>query len=93
MCLGIPARVIEIYEKDGLLMGLAETGGIRKEVCLEYTPEVQIGQYVIVHVGFAISILDEGEAQEMLETLRELAESTQTASEFAPLDQSSPGGQ
>jgi len=81
MCLGIPARVVEIYEKDGLLMGRAETGGIRKEVCLEYTPEVQVGQYVIVHVGFAISILDEVEAREMLETLRQLAEATEVPRE------------
>lgn len=75
MCLGIPARVTNVYEKDGLRMGRAEIGGISKEICLEYTPNAQPGDYVIVHVGFAISILDQSEAAEMLETLRELAES------------------
>lgn len=74
MCLGIPAKITEIYRKDGLLMGRAEIGGITKEICLEYTPEAKLGDYVIVHVGFAISILDEAEAQEMLATLRDLAE-------------------
>jgi hydrogenase expression/formation protein HypC len=71
--------VVEIYQKDGLRMGRAEIGGVVKEVCLEYTPEAKLGDYVIVHVGFAISILDEAEANEMLATLRELAETAETA--------------
>ena len=73
MCLGIPCKVVEIYTKDGLLMGKGEIGGILKEICLMYTPEVKIGDYVIVHVGFAISQLDQQEAHEMLQTLQELA--------------------
>ncbi len=87
MCLGIPAKVTDIYHKDGLLMGRAEVGGIFKEICLEYTPEVKVGNYVVVHVGFAISILNEAEAAEMLDTLREFAESLSEENGAAPESQ------
>ncbi|MCS7237038.1 MAG: HypC/HybG/HupF family hydrogenase formation chaperone [Thermoguttaceae bacterium] len=90
MCLGIPAKVTEIYRKDGLLMARAEVGGIAKEICLEYTPEAKVGDYVVVHVGFAISILDETEAQEMLATLRELAEQLDPASYSRPIEPEAP---
>lgn len=70
MCLGIPGKVIETYEQDGLLMGKVDFGGAVRESCLVYTPDIQIGEYVIVHVGFAISKLSEKEAQETLEALR-----------------------
>ena len=74
MCLGIPGRIEETFERDGLKMGKVEFGGIRREVCLAYVPEVEVGAYVLVHVGFAISVLDEEEALATLETLRELAD-------------------
>jgi hydrogenase expression/formation protein HypC len=75
MCLGIPGKIVELHEQNGLPMGKVEFGGILKEVCLAYTPEAQIGEYVLVHVGFAISRIDEAEAQETLELLNEVAES------------------
>lgn len=73
MCLGIPGRIISIEDNLlGIRMGKVSFGGIVKEVCLAYTPEAQVGDYVIVHVGFAISRLDEEEAQQTLEALTEL---------------------
>lgn len=73
MCLGVPGQVVEIDEQQGgLLMGKVSFGGARREVCLAYTPEVKLGDYVLVHVGFAISQLDEQEALEVLKTLGEL---------------------
>jgi hydrogenase expression/formation protein HypC len=69
MCLGIPGKVIEIREETGLRMGRVDFGGVRKEACLAYAPDVAIGDYVIVHVGFAISRVDEVEALRTLELL------------------------
>jgi hydrogenase expression/formation protein HypC len=75
MCLGIPGKIVELSEQNDLPMGKVEFGGIIKEVCLAYTPEARVGDYVLVHVGFAISRIDEAEAQETLDLLNELAES------------------
>jgi hydrogenase expression/formation protein HypC len=72
MCLGIPGKVIEIYEVDGLQMGRIDFGGVVKEACLAYVPEIQVGEYTIIHVGFAISRIDEEEAQRTLEMLTEM---------------------
>ena len=72
MCLGIPGKLIEVYDQDDLPMGKVEFGGILKEVCLAYTPEARIGEYVIVHVGFAISRIDEAEAKEIFSCLKEI---------------------
>jgi hydrogenase expression/formation protein HypC len=74
MCLGIPGRVIEIREDAALLMGKVDFGGVRKEACLAYTPEVRLGDYVIVHVGFAISRVDEEEALKTLEILGQMGD-------------------
>ena len=74
MCLGIPGKLLEIHEQDALPLGKVEFGGIVKEICLAYVREVKVGEYVLVHVGFAISRIDEREAQEVFETLRELGE-------------------
>ena len=82
MCLGIPGKLIEVYEQDGLPMGKVEFGGILKEVCLAYTPEARVGEYVVVHVGFAISRIDEAEAQEIFSCLEEIEASI--AEEEAP---------
>ena len=73
MCLSIPSKVEEIYKDGSLSMGKVDFGGVLKEVCLDYVPEVKAGQYVLIHVGFAISVLDEEEAQETLGILREMA--------------------
>ena len=72
MCLGIPGRLVETHQQDDLPMGKVEFGGILKEVCLAYTPEAQVGDYVLVHVGFAISRIDEAEAQEIFGYLEEI---------------------
>jgi hydrogenase expression/formation protein HypC len=72
MCLGVPGRVNEIYEANGLKMGKVDFGGVKREVCLEYVPEVEIGEYVIVHVGFAINQMSEEEAKETLDLLRQI---------------------
>jgi hydrogenase expression/formation protein HypC len=72
MCLGIPAKVIELYEDKGLKMAKVDFGGVVKEACMEYLPEVKLGDYTIVHVGFGLSILDEQEAMETMELLRQI---------------------
>lgn len=72
MCLGIPAKVIELYETNGMKMAKVDFGGAIKEACMEYLPEVKVGDYTIVHVGFGLSILDEQEALETMELLRQI---------------------
>jgi hydrogenase expression/formation protein HypC len=72
MCLAIPGKVIEISDDAALLMGKVDFGGVRKEACLAYTPDVRVGDYVIVHVGFAISRMDEAEALITLEMLGQM---------------------
>ena len=69
MCLGVPGKVLTIRDDAGLLTGRVDFGGAVRDVCLSYVPEVEVGNYVIVHVGFAISLLDEEEAQRTLEIL------------------------
>ena len=73
MCLGIPAKIIELYETDGMKMAKVDFGGVVKEACMEYLPEARIGDYTIVHVGFGLSILDEQEAMETLDLLKQIA--------------------
>ncbi len=73
MCLGVPARIEDIYQKDGLKMARVDFGGVSREVCLDYVPEAKVGEYCIIHVGFAISLLGEAEAQETLALLNEIA--------------------
>ncbi|MBZ0275664.1 MAG: HypC/HybG/HupF family hydrogenase formation chaperone [Anaerolineae bacterium] len=72
MCLGIPGKVLEIYEEHNTLMGKVDFSGIVKQVCLAYVPEIQVGEYTIVHVGFAITRLDEESAQETLKLFNEI---------------------
>jgi hydrogenase expression/formation protein HypC len=74
MCLGIPGKVTEIRDEAGLAMGKVDFGGVRKDACLAYLPEIQVGDYVIVHVGFAISKVDEEEALKTLEILAEMGD-------------------
>ena len=71
MCLAIPGKVLEIYESDSLKMGQIDYSGTIKEACLAYVPEVELGQYVIVHAGFALSIINEEEAQKTFELWEE----------------------
>ena len=71
MCLGVPGRIIALYENSGLAMGKVDFGGVTKEVCLAYVPEAALGNYVVIHAGFAISLLDEEEAVGTLELLKQ----------------------
>ncbi len=72
MCLGVPGKIVEIYEVAGLKMGKVDFGGVTREACLAYIPDAQIGEYTVIHVGFAISRLSEAEAQESLAALQEI---------------------
>jgi hydrogenase expression/formation protein HypC len=85
MCLGVPGKVIKILDGStaGMPMGKVDFAGIVKDVCLAYVPEVQVGDYVIVHVGFALNKIDEEEAKEVFEYLKQM-------DELAELDISQP---
>jgi hydrogenase expression/formation protein HypC len=72
MCLGIPGKVVETYREHDVLMGKVDFGGVRKQVCLEHVPTVSPGEYVLVHVGFALSVLDEAEARRVFEFLDQM---------------------
>ena len=72
MGLGIPGKVLEIYEAEGTRMGKVDFSGVQKEVCLAYLPEIEVGNYTIVHVGFAITQLDEASALETLALFQEM---------------------
>jgi len=75
MCLGVPGKVLEIEPNSlGMTMGKVSFGGIAKEACLAYVPEARVGDYVIVHAGFAISRLDEAEAMEVFDLLSQMEE-------------------
>ena len=89
MCLAVPGRIEDIYEARGTRMARLDFGGIKKEVCLAYLPEAQVGEYAIVHVGFAISRIDEASAQE---TLRQFHELGILDEELGGGDEPGPGG-
>jgi hydrogenase expression/formation protein HypC len=72
MCLAVPGRVLSVHEESGTTMAQVDFGGVRKKVCLAYLPETEVGEYVIVHVGFAIQRLDEESARETLATFERL---------------------
>jgi hydrogenase expression/formation protein HypC len=74
MCLAIPGRVVETFAKNGMQMARVQFGGVIREACLEYVPETQVGEYVLVHVGFAISRVDEDEAHRTYQALMELGQ-------------------
>jgi hydrogenase expression/formation protein HypC len=81
MCLGVPGRVVDIFYQHDLLMAKVDFGGIRKEVCLAHTPEAQPGNYVIVHVGFSLSVIDADEAQKIFQFLDRVNELDSLTSE------------
>lgn len=72
MCLAIPGKVVETFSQEGMQMARVQFGGVTREACLNYVPETQVGDYVLVHVGFAISRVDEEEARRTYEALAEL---------------------
>ena len=74
MCLGVPGKIVKIYSTNQLRMGLIDFEGVTREACLEYVPDANLDDYVLVHVGFALNIISEQEAQETLDLLRQIAE-------------------
>ena len=101
MCLAIPGKVVSTYDQRGIRMAKVQFGGIVREACLEYVPETQAGEYVLVHVGFAISRIDEAEAERTYQALRELDQlaeleapaADEAAERTSPYRQSRPWGQ
>jgi hydrogenase expression/formation protein HypC len=85
MCLGIPGRLIDTWYEHDVRMGKVEFGGVSKRVCLEHVPEAAPGDYVLVHVGFALTRLDEEEAKRVFELLAEMNQ----LDELAPADRDS----
>jgi hydrogenase expression/formation protein HypC len=83
MCLAVPGKIIEITENDGLQMARVDFGGIFREACLDYVPEAKVGDYCVIHVGFAISLLSEKEAMETLDLLKQM---TNFEEELGPED-------
>jgi hydrogenase expression/formation protein HypC len=84
MCLAVPGKVIGIEGEGELRMGRVDFSGVQRQACLAYVPEVQVGDYVLVHVGFAISRIDEEAAHETLAALRELGELAELDTSAAP---------
>jgi hydrogenase expression/formation protein HypC len=74
MCLAIPGKVVEVFDRNGLRMGRVQFGGIMRESCLEYVPSANVGDYVLVHVGFALSVVDPEEAKRTYELFREMGQ-------------------
>ncbi len=74
MCLAIPGKVLDTFDRKGLRMAKVQFGGVVRESCLEYVPEAGVGDYVLVHVGFALSVVDEQEAARTLELLEQIGQ-------------------
>ena len=74
MCLAVPGKIVEITENNGLQMARVDFGGIFREACLDYVPEAKVGDYCVIHVGFAISLLSEQEAMETLDLLKQITD-------------------
>jgi len=92
MCLAVPGRVVDTYRENDLLMGKIDFGGVRKPACLEHIPDVKVGEYVLIHVGFALSRIDAAEASRIFEYLKELNQLDELAepSSPAPVENPSP---
>lgn len=73
MCLAVPGKIVEIFEQDGLKMARVDYGGIFRETCLDYVPEAKVGDYCVIHAGFAISLMNEKEALETLTLLKQIS--------------------
>lgn len=74
MCLGVPGKITELYEKGGLPMARVDFGGVFREACMSYVPEAKVGDYCIIHVGFALNLLSEEEANETMTLLKEISD-------------------
>jgi hydrogenase expression/formation protein HypC len=74
MCLAVPGKITEVYEANGLHMCKIDFGGVTREACIETLPEARVGDYTIIHAGFALNLLSEAEARETLDLLREIGD-------------------
>lgn len=74
MCLAVPGKLLEIWTADGTRMAKVDFGGIQKEICLEFVPDIEVGDYTIVHVGFALQRMDEAKALETLALFQQMGE-------------------
>ena len=96
MCLGVPGRVTDIRDDRGTRMATVDFGGVTKDICLAYVPEARVGDYTIIHAGFAITLLDEDSALETLAMMREVGlldeEIGPSDSTMAGIDTGPPGG-
>jgi hydrogenase expression/formation protein HypC len=84
MCLAIPGKVLEIHDRQGVRMAKVQFGGVTREACVEYVPEVQAGSYVLVHAGFALGVVDEAEAKRTYELLEEMGQLAELEAEKPP---------
>lgn len=84
MCLGVPGKIVEIYEKDNLKMAKVDFSGVTREACIEHVPEAEVGDYAVIHVGFAISLLSEEEALQSIDLLRQILEAGENAESETP---------
>jgi hydrogenase expression/formation protein HypC len=78
MCVAVPGKITEIYEDGALSTAKIDFGGVTKEACIAWIPEVKVGNYVIVHAGFALNIIDEAEALKTLELMKEVLDDPST---------------
>jgi hydrogenase expression/formation protein HypC len=93
MCLAIPGRIVEIYEEQGLRMGKLDFGGTVRKCCLQYIPDAVVGDYALVHVGFAISTIDAEEATRTYQLLQEMGELMAEFDGMDPEPAEGPGGE
>jgi hydrogenase expression/formation protein HypC len=84
MCLGIPGEIVDVHDADGLRVGRVRFAGITRDVCLDYVPDAGVGEYVLVHVGFAISRIDREEAARAYRVLEEIGQTAELTSDREP---------
>ena len=84
MCLGIPGEIVDVRDDDGLRVGRVRFAGITRDVCLDYVPEAAVGEYVLVHVGFAISRIDRAEAARAYRVLEEIGQTAELTADREP---------
>lgn len=92
MCLAVPGRIVEIYEQDGLRMGKLDFGGTVRKACLQYVPDAQVGQYALIHVGFALAAIEEEEAVRTLRLLEAIGGAAEEFNGTEPDQVRKPGG-
>jgi hydrogenase expression/formation protein HypC len=86
MCLGIPGEIVDVRDDEGLRVGRVRFAGITRDVCLDYVPDAAVGEYVLVHVGFAISRIDREEAARAYRVLEEIGQTAELTSDREPLE-------